>query len=491
MANLSYSFCLSLLHSLWQAALLWAVYTAVSKSLGARFTPLQKRNMLFVSVAVQTVLSAITFLLLFFSYQPDNTAALNITNWFGFAATETAIGVTNWLLAAYTVIISYKLTRALYNWWWFKKQFKTTLIKPSVEFRLFTTSRKFHFGIKRNVSLWLSNTINTPFTFGFLKPVIVLPVALVNQLNTQQAEALILHELAHIKANDFLLNWFVIISETVFFFNPFILFICKQLKQEREKNCDLTVTSFNYQPLLYAEALLKAQTVKQLTTAAQYNSRLQIAAVNKPHHLLHRIQFFINPENQLQATRKKIILPVTALLFSFATIIILLLQILPVKKQVYAAALPSHIATEYNTDKLPSIVNNVLANLTDQNLEKIAVEAEKQMPAIEAAVKKLEPLIKEIEKEAAAMAEEIETNLATPVALQEPAFEKQILVKEEESGSKNATIKVYTIAYKNGKWQLQPQWKLSSKEITISDTAKLDTCAPEKASSSIPEEIQD
>ncbi|MBK6635063.1 MAG: M48 family metalloprotease [Chitinophagaceae bacterium] len=59
--------------------------------------------------------------------------------------------------------------------------------------------------------------------FWFFKPVILLPVALVNNISTQQAETLILHELAHIRTNDYLLNWFLLTAETLFFLILFVL----------------------------------------------------------------------------------------------------------------------------------------------------------------------------------------------------------------------------------------------------------------------------
>ncbi len=327
MLHFSYSFCISLLHSLWQAGLLWAVYVLLCNSLGTKFTPAQKRNFLFVSVTVQTVLSAFTFCLYYFRPDAGITGLVNIAGLTSIITLQNAGNITAWLFTAYTLAVTYKLVTALYNWWLFKKQFKLGLVKPPVELKLFTALHQNKFGIHRKVQLWLSQNITTPLTFGFLKPVIVLPVALVNQLSIQQAETLILHELAHIKANDFLLNWFVIASETIFFFNPFVTGLCKQLKQEREKNCDITVTAFKYQPLLYAEALLKAQTIKQLAPPSLLKDSFRIAAVNKPEYLLSRIQFFVSPANQLIPAHKKLLAPACFLLLAVIIAITVLMQL--------------------------------------------------------------------------------------------------------------------------------------------------------------------
>jgi bla regulator protein blaR1 len=492
MALLSYSFCMSLLHSIWQAALLWALYAGADKILRQKFTPHQKKNLLFVSLAVQLLLFAFTFFVYYLKPAEGlegiiNTSALN--DLFPAALINR---YAPWFFAAYTTVIGYKLIKSVYEWILFKKQFKTGLIKPSIDLKLFTTTQQYHFGIKRKVQLWFSSTISTPLTFGFLKPVIVLPVALVNQLSVAQAETLILHELAHIKANDFLLNWFLIIAETVFFFNPFIVDLCKKIKIEREKNCDITVTAFDYSPLLYAETLLQAQTVKQLAPQLLAEG-YRIAAVNKPQHLLNRIQFFINPANQLQHQRKKIMLPVFSfiLVTVIATVVLFQLQT-GIKKQATAAAEQLQTMPVQPDRALPLIVNNVLQQFTEENLNKISAAVEKQQPLIEKKLEQLQPLIKEITTRANKLAEGIEQNFVTPVAILENDAAKQIVVREEQSGSKNAVLKVYNVIFKDGKWILQPQWKLTAKEITAADSLRLiDTTNPPPASAEENTELQD
>ena len=67
MAQLSYSFCMSMLHSFWQAGVLVLIYFLAELSLQQKFTPLQKKNLLFVAVFTQVVLSIVTFLLYYFN----------------------------------------------------------------------------------------------------------------------------------------------------------------------------------------------------------------------------------------------------------------------------------------------------------------------------------------------------------------------------------------------------------------------------------------
>ena len=92
-------------------------------------------------------------------------------------------------------------------------------------------------------------------------------------------------------------------SENIFFFNPFVLSLCKKIRLEREKHCDINVMAFQYSPLVYAETLLQAQLVKQ------YVSQYQLAATGRQQQLLQRIQFFTAPKNQVQKRDNLLLLP--------------------------------------------------------------------------------------------------------------------------------------------------------------------------------------
>ena len=67
--------------------------------------------------------------------------------------------------------------------------------------------------------------LKTPAIFGHLKPIILIPIGLVNHLTPQQVEMVILHEIAHIKRNDFLANVIQSTLEVIFFFNPAVWWI--------------------------------------------------------------------------------------------------------------------------------------------------------------------------------------------------------------------------------------------------------------------------
>ena len=72
-------------------------------------------------------------------------------------------------------------------------------------------------GIRKKIDLHESCLINQPIVIGFFKPVILVPLGLLNGLRSQEVEAILLHELAHIRRNDYLVNLFQSLLETVFF----------------------------------------------------------------------------------------------------------------------------------------------------------------------------------------------------------------------------------------------------------------------------------
>ena len=93
-------------------------------------------------------------------------------------------------------------------------------------------------GIKKSVRLLQSAIVRVPVTFGFLKPVILVPFGMLANLPADQAESILLHELAHIARGDYMANLLLYISEAVFFFNPGIRWVASLIRQEREACCD-------------------------------------------------------------------------------------------------------------------------------------------------------------------------------------------------------------------------------------------------------------
>ena len=131
------------------------------------------------------------------------------------------------------------------------------LLEIDEQWKQFIANISEKLNIRNTIDIYVSELINSPLTIGFVKPVILVPIASINHLSVSQLEAVLLHELAHIKRYDYILNIFISVIETSLFFNPFTQLISKNIKAERENSCDDWVLQFQYNPAMYAEALLQ------------------------------------------------------------------------------------------------------------------------------------------------------------------------------------------------------------------------------------------
>ena len=93
-------------------------------------------------------------------------------------------------------------------------------------------------GVSRAVRYVCSKVAESPVVFGSWRPVIVLPLSALAGLSPWQVEAIIAHELAHIKRWDLLVNAFQIATETLLFYHPAVWWVNRVIRNEREHCCD-------------------------------------------------------------------------------------------------------------------------------------------------------------------------------------------------------------------------------------------------------------
>lgn len=123
-------------------------------------------------------------------------------------------------------------------------------------------------GIRRKVSLLTSPMVPAPLATGILHPSIILPRDLTNSLSPQDITTILAHEATHLKRHDYLVNLFQRLMEVFLFFHPFIWFVNRQIRTEREHVCDDVVIQFTRQPNSYARCLtnLIEQTLRKPDT---------------------------------------------------------------------------------------------------------------------------------------------------------------------------------------------------------------------------------
>lgn len=101
-----------------------------------------------------------------------------------------------------------------------------------------------------------SPTLVEPGIFGIFRPVLLLPAGIFERLTPPQVEAVIAHELYHVRHRDNLVAAFQMFVETVFWFHPLAWWIGKRMVEERERACDEGVLIAGSEPRVYAEAVL-------------------------------------------------------------------------------------------------------------------------------------------------------------------------------------------------------------------------------------------
>ncbi len=284
-ANFLQSLGWAVLSSLWQLALLWVVYqslTAVFRSARPSAKSLLASSLLILGFAWFIFTFLITF-------STGNAAEPIIPS--GLINENAGAGVSNWLQkilpaasVIYLVLLIIPLLHFVRNYRYVQVIRNYGLSKPAPEWRIFVNTIAARLGIRKPVHIWISEWVTSPVTIGFLKPVILVPLAAINHLDTPQMEAVLLHELSHIRRHDYLLNFILKLIKSILYFNPFAKAFVKIVEAEREKSCDEMVLQFQYDSHRYASALLTLENVSR-----EYKL-LVVPAAGDRKDLLHRVQ---------------------------------------------------------------------------------------------------------------------------------------------------------------------------------------------------------
>jgi bla regulator protein blaR1 len=190
----------------------------------------------------------------------------------------------------YLVLLIIPIFQFIRNYRFVQTIKSTGLAKSPIDLRMFVQRFAERMGIRKPVHLYISDLISSPVTIGFFKPIILMPIAAINSLSEKQVEAVLLHELAHIRRYDYLFNLCVHFIRTILYFNPFANFFARAIEREREKSCDDLVIQFQYDPHGYASALLTLEKNNVLRQS------MALAAAGQKHDLLHRIETILGIE---------------------------------------------------------------------------------------------------------------------------------------------------------------------------------------------------
>ncbi|MGH2646149.1 MAG: M56 family metallopeptidase, partial [Ginsengibacter sp.] len=213
----------AILNSLWQVFIIWLIYETINaayRTASAKFKNNLSTLLLFFSFAW----FLINFVSKFFKAEklisvtslPSNNIAINSIHSTSVVQTilSYAINSLPYLSIAYIFLLFFLMAKlfAAYRYVYFIANKR--LIIPPFELQTFANKVAFQMRITKKIGVWISHHIDVPATIGFIKPVILIPVASINNLSASQLEAIILHELSHIKRNDYLINIIISVIET-------------------------------------------------------------------------------------------------------------------------------------------------------------------------------------------------------------------------------------------------------------------------------------
>jgi len=158
--------------------------------------------------------------------------------------------VTLWLAGVFIL-----LTRLSAGCWRIRKLQAAARLEQPSRWQSLAEEIAARLGLTRRFTVIETVRVATPTVIGWLRPVILLPVAAMAGLSPRQVEAILAHELAHIRRHDFLINLLQTLAETVLFYHPGVWWISRRIRTEREHCCDDVAVAVSGDPAEYAAAL--------------------------------------------------------------------------------------------------------------------------------------------------------------------------------------------------------------------------------------------
>ncbi len=141
--------------------------------------------------------------------------------------------------------------------------------------------------VSRRVRLLPTDRVDSPSVIGWLRPVILAPVGVLSGLAPEQVEALLAHELAHIRRHDYLVSVLQGIAESLLFYHPAVWWVSNQIRTEREHCCDDLAVEASGDVLVYARALAALESLRP--------AHFKAALSANDGSLLRRIQRLADP----------------------------------------------------------------------------------------------------------------------------------------------------------------------------------------------------
>ncbi len=266
----------TLVHFLWQGMLIAAIYAAIRRSLtGANGRYLLACAALFA----MTVAPVVTWFAIGQSDTPpavamDQTARVSAKIVTLPAAVESGVPVapaTPWLQWAVMIWLAGASTLSvrLLGGWLMAARLRWTATRPAPLEWVQTIERLGRqLRIPGTVGLRVSAIVPSPVVIGALRPLVLVPVGMLAGLPAAQVEALLVHELAHIRRHDYLVNLLQSIAEAMLFYHPAVWWVSGHIRTEREHCCDDAAVAVSGDLMGYVSALAELAGSRSLELTA-------------------------------------------------------------------------------------------------------------------------------------------------------------------------------------------------------------------------------
>jgi uncharacterized protein (TIGR03435 family) len=270
---------LTLLHFVWQGTLIVAMYAVVRKW-GAR--ALGPSGRYFLAGAVLTamaIIPVVTWMLL----PVQNSAAVTFSAPMSAPRAESVSTIPfqlpsevyaappghllSWVVV-FWMIGATAFSLRLLSSWILAQRFRYRMVRAaSLEWQRRLDRLRARISVTRPVRLLVSGLMEAPGSIGWLRPIVLVPAGALAGLPSAQMEALLLHELAHIRRHDYLVHMLQSVVETVLFYHPGVWWVSSHMRTERELCCDDIAVSITGDAVVYARALAEFDSARFIQPA--------------------------------------------------------------------------------------------------------------------------------------------------------------------------------------------------------------------------------
>ncbi len=125
----------------------------------------------------------------------------------------------------------------------FSKKLKQCLCVDRQEILKILYACQSQMNVSGNIGLIETNLVQSPALYGLVRRVILLPPGIISSFSVQELRYVFMHELAHVKRKDMVINWITVTLKILHWFNPFIWLVFRRMESDRELACDALALS--------------------------------------------------------------------------------------------------------------------------------------------------------------------------------------------------------------------------------------------------------